>query len=310
MIKSAIIGASGYIGSHLFRKYRLFFSDCIGTSFSRINKGLVYFDLRYPDLLKLNLEETEHKAVIITSAITDMLWCEAYPTESYAVNVQGTLNLIEQIGIEKIGEIAFKNNLLFHVDANVGGMILPFINPSNTISNDLSPALSKGEGERMLFDFRVKGVTSISIDLYYGMGPKGAGVNLYRDKSLRKHQYFAYSEYPGGLYGSPSLTGSRAGGPIAASWALIKYLGRNGFETPIPTFPQRGKELQVLGKPLANIFAFTCTNIDMVHEQLLQKGWYLEKLTFVSALRMHLSPIHKNSVELFFNDLDISLNGK
>ncbi|HLB41657.1 MAG TPA: sugar nucleotide-binding protein [Gammaproteobacteria bacterium] len=114
MIKSAIIGASGYIGSHLFRKYRLFFSDCIGTSFSRINKGLVYFDLRYPDLLKLNLEETEHKAVIITSAITDMLWCEAYPTESYAVNVQGTLNLIEQIGKTSLTTIFLSSDYVFN----------------------------------------------------------------------------------------------------------------------------------------------------------------------------------------------------
>ena len=195
--------------------------------------------------------------------------------------------------VEKMGVLAAKNNLLFHVDANVGGMILPFLKHQ--------PSIPK-------FDFKVKGVSSISIDLYYGMGPKGAGVNLYRDKILRKHQYFAYTEYPGGLYGSPSLTGSRAGGPLAASWALLNYLGRKGLEASIPTLPQRRMNLQVLGEPLANIFAFTCPKIDQVHEQLLQKGWYLEKLSFVSALRIHLSPIHTHSLDLFFNDLDNILN--
>lgn len=203
--------------------------------------------------------------------------------------------------IEKMGEIAHQHDILFHVDANVGGMVLPFLKPQSAIS---------------CFDFRARGVTSISIDLYYGMGPKGAGVMLYRDKHLRKHQYFTYSEYPGGLYGSPSLTGSRAGGPIAAAWALLQFLGRKRFEeivneitSPLAPLQRRG-EVQIVGKPVSNIFAFTCSNVDTVHEQLLHKGWYLEKLSLVPALRMQISPIHKNSIAPFLTDLDSILHAK
>lgn len=203
--------------------------------------------------------------------------------------------------IEKMGEIAHQHDILFHVDANVGGMVLQFIQPQSTIPR---------------FDFRVKGVTSISIDLYYGMGPKGAGVMLYRDKNLRKHQYFTYSEYPGGLYGSPSLTGSRAGGPIAAAWALINFLGKKGFEemakeiaSPLAALEKR-ENIKIIGKPVANIFAFSCPSVDTVHDKLLQKGWYLEKLSFVPALRMQISPIHKNSIEPFLTDLDSILHAK
>lgn len=114
MIKSAVIGASGYIGSHLFREYRRFFPDCIGTGFSRINKELVYFDLRHPDLFKLHLEETEHQAVIISSAIPNIAWCEANPTESYTLNVQGTLKLIKQIGDTSLTTIFLSSDYVFN----------------------------------------------------------------------------------------------------------------------------------------------------------------------------------------------------
>jgi glutamate/tyrosine decarboxylase-like PLP-dependent enzyme len=199
--------------------------------------------------------------------------------------------------IEKMAEMADKNNILFHVDAN----------PYPTLPTRLaSEPKREVEGVKQSFDYRIKGVTSISFDLYYSMGPKGAGVILYRDKDLRKHQYFTYTQYPGGLYGSPSLTGSRAGGPIAASWALINYWGK--IPAPLPASPQRGEEVKVLGKPVLNIFAFRCPNYKEVHAELLNKGWFLEKLDHFEALRIHLSPIHKNSIEVFINELKQIIN--
>ncbi len=72
------------------------------------------------------------------------------------------------------------------------------------------------------FDFRVPGVTSISADIHkYGYSSKGASVVLYKNDELRSYQYFAYAEWPGGLFGSPSMAGSRPGGMIAAAWAAM-----------------------------------------------------------------------------------------
>jgi hypothetical protein len=82
------------------------------------------------------------------------------------------------------------------------------------------------------FDFAVDGVTSISADIHkFGFGPKNASTILYRSRELRKYQFFAYADWSGGIYASPSITGSRAGGSIAAAWATLMALGANGYKT-------------------------------------------------------------------------------
>jgi sphinganine-1-phosphate aldolase len=75
------------------------------------------------------------------------------------------------------------------------------------------------------FDFRVEGVTSISMDCHkYGYSSKGVSVILYKSKDIRKYQYFAYSIWPGGLFVSPSMPGTRGGGPIASAYASMLAL--------------------------------------------------------------------------------------
>ncbi len=81
-----------------------------------------------------------------------------------------------------------------------------------------------------LFDFRLKGVCSISCDTHkYGYTPKGSSVIMYRNTSYRKHQYFSCVEWPGGIYVSPTFAGSRAGSLIAMTWATLLYHGHNGY---------------------------------------------------------------------------------
>ena len=80
------------------------------------------------------------------------------------------------------------------------------------------------------FDFRVQGVTSISADTHkYGYAAKGTSVLLYRDKQLRKHQWFSVTNWPGGIYFSPTFAGSRPGGLSAACWAAMQSIGRQGY---------------------------------------------------------------------------------
>jgi dTDP-4-dehydrorhamnose reductase len=113
MIKTAIIGASGFIGSHLWQSYRRVFPDCVGTSFSRPAPGLCPFDIRRPDLTRLRLEETGHQAVLITSAKSNISFCDQEPADAQAVNVAGTIELIRQIGRTSMSIIFFSSDYVF-----------------------------------------------------------------------------------------------------------------------------------------------------------------------------------------------------
>src|SRR6185295_11059138 len=118
--------------------------------------------------------------------------------------------------IAEIAALAREKKILCHVDACLGGFILPF---ARKLGRDVPP-----------FDFEVDGVTSLSADLHkYGFAAKGASVVLYRDAALRRHQFFTYTSWPGGIYASPSMTGTRPGGAIAAAWAVLQHLGEAGY---------------------------------------------------------------------------------
>ena len=113
MIKTAIIGASGFIGSHLINKYRSKYPDCIGTSFSSNQKNLLKFDLRNPNITPLDLERTGHKAVIITSYKANISYCENEPHKAYEVNVEGILRLIKNLSQTSLKIIFLSSEYIF-----------------------------------------------------------------------------------------------------------------------------------------------------------------------------------------------------
>lgn len=118
--------------------------------------------------------------------------------------------------IAEIGAIAERRGVPFHVDACFGGFILPWL-------ERIGVAMP-------VFDFRVPGVTSMSADVHkYGFAPKGSSVVLYRDMSHLRHQFFACTRWPGGIYISPTMQGSRGGGAIASAWASLMAMGEEGF---------------------------------------------------------------------------------
>jgi sphinganine-1-phosphate aldolase len=156
--------------------------------------------------------------------------------------------------IAEIGALALQHNLPFHVDACFGGFMLPF---TETLGHATDP-----------WDFRVPGVTSISADLHkYGYAPKGCSVVLYRNAHYRSLQYFAFSTWPGGLFCSPSICGTRPGPNIAAAWATLKIIGRSGYEELARKLMVTAGEmmsginsiegLTVMGNPQMAAFAFT-----------------------------------------------------
>jgi len=204
--------------------------------------------------------------------------------------------------IAELGEITAPNNIWLHVDSCLGGLILPFV---KKLGYDV-PA----------FDFSVPGVTSISADLHkYGFAAKGASTVLYRNSAYRKHQYFAFADFPGGVYGTSTLTGARPGGPIAAAWAVMNYLGEAGYLEMARAAMETTKKLmdgvnaipklRVLGEPHATVFAIAGDDINVyaLSDALKERGWVLEKQHLPACLHVTVSPFHANLADEFLSDL-------
>lgn len=204
--------------------------------------------------------------------------------------------------IEELAAIAYDKDIPCHVDACLGGFLLPF-------------AARLGYPVP-LFDFRVPGVTSISADLHkYGFAAKGASVILYRNSAIRKYQFFAIADWPGGLFGSPTLTGTRPGGAIAAAWATMKYLGEEGYlrlaEIIMNTtrFLQEGigalPGLYVLGKPDMSVFAFASRRLDihLLGDAMEARGWHMDRQQNPASLHLMVTPAHAAIAEKFLQDL-------
>lgn len=205
--------------------------------------------------------------------------------------------------IPEIAGLAQKHGILCHVDGCVGGMILPFLEKNGVA---LPP-----------YDFRVEGVTSMSADLHkYGYTPKGASVVLYRNRALRRYQFFVYGGWPGGIYASASFSGTRSAGAIAAAWAVLQYLGEAGYreaarlawETTlrIRTAVESIPGLYIVGEPHATILAIGAQapmDIYRIGDELSQRGWFLDRQQNPASLHLTVTAGHARVVDAFIADL-------
>jgi sphinganine-1-phosphate aldolase len=208
--------------------------------------------------------------------------------------------VVDPIG--ELGVIAAEHNLWFHVDACVGGFVLPFIDPADrTIPQ---------------FDFRVPAVRSMSLDPHkYGYALKGISLLLHRDADGFAHQRFAVSGWPGGSYETPNLTGTRAGAPMTSAWAAIRHLGRDGYERLVKRAIDATDRLaagisSVPGflipvPPQATLLAFASDRHDItaVADGLRQRGWVLGVQGPPPSIHLTVSPVHDQIVERFVRDL-------
>lgn len=216
--------------------------------------------------------------------------------------------------IEEIAEIAIDRKILLHVDACLGGFILPFFEM-------LGEKIPK-------FDFRVEGVTSISLDVHkYGYSPKGASVVLFRNAELKKYSMYVDISSPGYVFVNQAVLSSRSEGPLAAAFAVIKYLGVEGYKnlaTKILSarnkiysgmkklgFESVGKvESSILSlyKKDADLMAFI-NNMKKLGWQLsLQRG--LKNYGIPDNIHLTLSPVHDNLSENFVQDATKALEMK
>lgn len=196
--------------------------------------------------------------------------------------------------IEELGKLAQKYKLPLHVDACLGSFIVSFLEKSKVHGDLPLPKM----------DFRVRGVTLISCDTHkYGFAPKGSLIIMYRDTKMRECQYYVLADWTGGLYGSPTLAGSRPGALMVGCWATMLNVGEDGYtklcyeivlasmklKDALQTHPLLSKYLQVIGDPLGSVVAFKTRtdnvfNIYDLSDDLSKAGWHYATLQHPAAL--------------------------
>lgn len=206
--------------------------------------------------------------------------------------------------VAAVAAIAAEAGAGCHVDACVGGMVLPFL------PEPLAP-----------WDFRVPGVTSMSVDLHkYGYVPKGCSVVLHRDGDWAGHQWFVYDQWPAGLYGSPAVAGAKSAAPVIAAWAVLDHLGRDGFERILAGLLETSRLIRegfescdgvvINGSPVGMILSWRSerphVSLYAVADLMEARGWWLNRLTGTNGgepgLHVMVSPAHAGVLDQLIPD--------
>ena len=210
--------------------------------------------------------------------------------------------------VPEIAALAAERGVGCHVDACLGGFILPW-------------------AERLgypvpAFDFRLPGVTSMSADTHkYGYAAKGSSVVLYRDNDLRHFQYYTVTDWPGGLYLSPTFAGSRPGALSATCWAAMVSIGESGYTEAARRILETGARirdgvaaipgLRVLGEPLWVIAFGADDGLDIyqIMENMSHRGWSLNGLQRPAAVHIAVTLRHTRPgvADRFLADLAASV---
>lgn len=211
--------------------------------------------------------------------------------------------------IEDLGKIASTHGIWFHVDGCVGGFLLPYF-------KRLGANIPK-------FDFSVEGVTSMSMDLHkYAYTPKGASLVMYRNSEYRKYQLFACADWPGYTVINSSVQSSKTGGPVAAAWTVVHFIGDDGYleiakrqYEGTKRLVEKIKQIQglrLMAEPDLCMFSFTSDTISIFHiiDEMRERHWYIQpQFAFgPSKENIHLSVGASNVqwIEPFLLDLEAS----
>jgi glutamate/tyrosine decarboxylase-like PLP-dependent enzyme len=267
------------------------------SAHAAFHKGAHYFGL---EMRKVSVRDDWRADVDAMAAAID----------ENTVLVVGSAPQYPQGVIDPIGElaaVAAEAGANFHVDACMGGFVLPFM---EELGYELPP-----------WDFRVDGVTSISADLHkLGYAPKGASVIVHRNKELRRYQTFVFDGWLGGFYASPAMQGTRPGLPIALAWATLQHLGMEGYKRLTKlTIETRERMVEgiraidgltVLGEPEAHMVAIAADpeseeplDVFAVGDALLRRGWFHDRQTPPDSLHATVSAGNAPVIEEYLRDL-------
>lgn len=262
---------------------------------------------------------TAHPAFRKAAHILDIEWRQLPATESLQADPDALADTIDDAtllacggapaypygmidDIPSMASIASERGAMFHVDACIGGYVLPWV---ERLDRPLPP-----------WDFRVPGVTTISADLHkFGYGIKGASTILHADKATLRYQVFEFDQWAGGLYGTLGFQGTKAAPPIAVAWALLHHLGANGYTALMADALGATDRLRsgvagidgvhVWGEPDATVFAIGSADHDVfaIGDVLAERGWMFDRQHFPDALHLMVSPGHARVVDEFLGDL-------
>jgi glutamate/tyrosine decarboxylase-like PLP-dependent enzyme len=215
--------------------------------------------------------------------------------------------------IPALSAIAVRYSIGLDIDCCLGGFILPF---AKKLAIKQIPD----------FDFRLPGVSSMSLVTHkYGYALKGTSVVLYKSIELRRSQYFCYGDWPGGLYSTPTILGSRSGGLIAQTWASLVTMGWEGFlehtkgilETTVLIengIKEQLPQLKIFGEVDAMIVCFgidsahaSSLDIYMIGQTMHEKGWILNAIPQPPSLHICVTYANVGKHEKFLNDLKESI---
>ena len=266
------------------------------TAHPAFHKACAYFDLK-----AVTVEVDDDFCAIpakMEAAITPNTILMVGSAPSYA---HGAIDPIRELG-----EIALRHDLRLHVDCCVGGMYLPF---AKALGYDIPD-----------FDMSVPGVTQLSMDFHkWGYAAKGASCILYKDRAIRRYQIFSYASWTGYAVINPGVTSTKGGGPIAACWAILNYIGREGYLKLVDAAQQASRKivdavahidgLETMGKAQINMLALRATDFDIfpLSDEMKKRGWYIQpQFGYAnSSENMHLSVGYHNvdQVDAFVKDL-------
>ncbi|MFZ0450273.1 MAG: aspartate aminotransferase family protein [Desulfatiglandaceae bacterium] len=247
------------------------------TGHAAFHKAAHYLDVR---VVQTPVDPVTFKADVtaMRNAVTSDTILLVGSAPSYA---QGIVDPIREMG-----GLALEKDLLLHTDACMGGFMLPYFRRLGAEVPD--------------FDFSVPGVTSLSVDLHkYAYAAKGASLVLYRNKALRKYQIFACSGWTGYTIINNAVQSSKSGGPMAAAWAVIHFLGDKGYlelarkkleaTRRVMEGIRKIPDLRLLGKPDMCLVAFASDKLNVFHliDDMNERGWYIQP-----ALAFDNSPQH------------------
>lgn len=207
--------------------------------------------------------------------------------------------------IAALGEAAERKAVWLHVDACVGGYFAPFARMNGVPV----PA----------FDFEVPAVKSISADLHkYGYAAKGASTVLFRSEELYTHMPFEFSCWSAAPMMTPTLAGTRPGGAISAAWAVMNYLGVDGYrrlQGEVCATRERLEEgvkalgFEILGNPLLGLIAFRHPDHHALalYGEMYRRGWFTSVTMEPPSLHLMLSPRHSEFIDAYLEDLAASV---
>jgi sphinganine-1-phosphate aldolase len=203
--------------------------------------------------------------------------------------------------VAAVAALAGERGISCHVDACMGGVTLPYL---ERLGHLVAP-----------FDFRVDGVTSMSVDLHkYAYTAKGASVVLYRTKQLRQYQTFVTENWLGGVYGSSGIQGTKSGGAMAAAWAVLQYVGDDGYLALTASARRAAQALATAiaavdglvlrAWPDTTLIAFgaedpAALDVFAVADALRGRGWYVDRQGPPPSLHCTVTAGHEAHVDAF-----------